>query len=466
MPPTPPAPSPASGLLTKRELWGFAVGGLPYAMGVNSPKQLASAVFNIILGVNPVWIGTMLMAARIFDALLDPIMGMISDNARTRWGRRKPFIAAGAILCAVTFPLIWCVPRDFSPTASMIWFGSSLLLFYLFYTLFCVPYLALQIEMTPDYHERTRVNAVRSLFGAIAGVITVWALRGAQWSGFPDVYVGLRVMGAVLGAFFLLGLFALFARERYRHLAAKQEKQSLIAGFRSTFGNGPFRLLMAITLVFIFGTYTVQLFGVYVNTYYVCGGSLAQATTLTGLYSTINLVAVFTLIPPLTAAAKRWGKERTLMGCLLVGSVGAVGKWFLFDPRWPYAQLLLPFLFAPVETGFWILAQSMKADVVDWDEHSSGVRREGAYASISAWVQKFSVALTNSLGGLLLVFIGFQQSLGVNQPPGTITWMRLLFSGGPLVAFAIGLLLLKRYPLTQERMAQVRTALELRRAPV
>jgi len=435
-------------------------------MGVNAPKQLASSVYNIILGINPVWVGTMLMIARIFDALLNPVMGMISDNARMRWGRRKPYIAVGSILCAITFPLIWCVPRGLSPTVTMVWFCVTLLLFYLFYTIFCVPYLALQIEMTPDYHERTRVNAYRSLFGALAGVIAVWALRGAQWSGFPDVFIGLRVMGAVLGAFFLLGLFSLFAKERYRHLAAKQEKESLVSGFRSTFGNGPFRLLMGLTLVFIIGTYTVQIFMVYVNMYYVCGGSLAQATTLSGWYSTVNLVAVFVMIPPLTAASKRWGKERTLMGCLLIGSVGAIAKWFLFDPRWPYAQLVLPFLFAPVETGFWILVQSMKADVVDWDEHTSGVRREGAYAAISAWVQKFSVALTNSVGGLLLVWIGFEQSLGVNQPVGTITYMRILFSGGPLIAFALGLFLLLRYPLTQERMQQVRTDLEARRAPV
>jgi len=452
--------------LSTRELWGFAVGGLPYGMGVNGPKQLASTVFNLILGINPVWIGTMLRIARIFDAVLDPVMGTITDNARTRWGRRKPFILAGSILCAITFPLIWSVPRGLSPTDTMVWFGAFLLLFYLSYTLFCVPYLALQIEMTPDYHERTRVNAMRSLCGAMAGLIAVWALRGAQWSGFSDVYVGLRVMGAALGACFLLGVFSLFARERYRHLAAKQAKESLITGFRSTFGNGPFRLLMGITLIFIIGTYTVQIFSIYVNTYYVCGGSLAKATTLSGLYSTVNLIAVFALIPPLTAASKRWGKERTLMGCLLIGSIGAVGKWFLFDPRWPYAQLALPFLFAPVETGFWILVQSMKADVVDWDEHTSGVRREGAYASISAWVQKFSVAFTNSLGGILLVAIGFQQSLGVQQPEGTITMMRVLFSGGPLMAFAVGLLLLRRYPLTQERMREVRAVLETRRAPV
>jgi len=466
MPPTPNKPGAPTERLSPRELWGFAVGGLPYGMGVNAPKQLASSVFNIILGVNPVWIGTMLMIARIFDAVLDPIMGTITDNARTRWGRRKPFILAGSILCAVTFPLIWCVPRDLTPTLTMAWFCVTLLLFYFCYTLFCVPYLALQIEMTPDYHERTRVNAMRSLCGAVAGVTAVWALRGAQWGGFPDIYVGLRVMGVALGLCFLLGLFALFARERYRHLAAKQAKQNLLNSFRSTFGNVPFRLLMGLTLVFILGTYTVQIFSVYVNTYYVCGGSLAKATTLSGLYSSVNLVAVFALIPPLTAAAKRWGKERTLMGCLVVGSVGAIGKWFLFDPRWPYAQLALPFLLAPVETGFWILLQSMKADVVDWDEHTSGVRREGAYAAISSWMQKFSVALTNSLGGILLVMVGFDQARGVEQPAGTITSMRLLFSAGPLVAFAVGLFLLRRYPLTQERMRKVRTDLEQRRAPV
>jgi GPH family glycoside/pentoside/hexuronide:cation symporter len=320
--------------------------------------------------------------------------------------------------------------------------------------------------MTPDYHERTRVNACRSLFGAVAGVIAAWSLRGAQWSGFPDVYVGLRLMGVVFGICFLFGIFSVFARERYQHLASKQAKESLISGFRSTFSNRPFSMLMGLTLVFIMGTYTVQLFMVYVNMYYVCGGSLAKATELSGWYTTVNLVAVYVIIPPLTAAAKRWGKERTLMGCLLVGSVGAVAKWFLFDPRWPYAQLAIPFLFAPVDTGFWILVQSMKADAADWDEHGSGIRREGAYAAISSWVQKFSVALTNSIGGLLLVFVGFQQSLGMNQPAGTVTWMRLLFSGCPLVAFAIGLLILKRYPLTQERMAIVRAELETRRAPV
>jgi GPH family glycoside/pentoside/hexuronide:cation symporter len=463
---TPPRPADLNATLRRGELWGLAAGGLPYALGANSPKQLAAPVFNILLGVSPLWIGVVLMLARIADALFDPLVGVLSDNARGPGGRRKPYLLAGSLLSALVFPFIWWVPAGSSPTAAALWFGTTLLGFYAVFTVFAVPYLALVMESTPDYAERTQVNALRAWFGAWASVITMWTFRFAQSDVFPDVTTGLHVMGVVLGGCFLVGLLPLRGRERYQRLAVQQPRETLRSAIAATWSNAAFRRLIALTLVFVFGTFTVQVLGVYVNTYYVCGGSLAAATTLAGLHTTLNVAAVALLIQPLTGATRRWGKERTLMGCLVLGSAGAVAKWFLFDPRWPYAQLVLPFVTAPVDTGFWLLTQAMKADIADWDEYQTGIRREGAYAALSSWVQQLSVALTASLGGALLVLVGFEQSRGVDQPAGTLSAMRVLFSALPLAAYITVFFLLRAYPLTQERMHRVRASLEARRAPV
>lgn len=450
------------------QLLAFAVGGLPFDLGANAVKQLAYPIYNIVLGVNPALLGAMLMIARIWDACTDPIMGWISDNTRTRWGRRRPYIAAGAVLCAICFPLIWWVPRGAGHGLATTYFCVTALAFYTAFTVYCVPYVTLAFEMSPNYNERTRIFAVRNVFTSLAGLVGIWAFRAAYWDGFDDAVQGIRVVGLAIGGMFLVcGLCpALFTNERYMRLVKDQVKLKFFPSFKHTFANRPFRILLTMTLTIIFGVFTFDALGVYVNTYYVCGGDVKQAATLMGLSGTVRLFCTWAYLPIVTMLSARVGKVNALRFCLGMGILASISKWFLFRPEWPYMQLLLPILISPASSGFWLLVNSMKADVCDLDELESGVRREGAYAAISSWVQKFAASLTFLLTGLVLVVTGFQQSLGGDQSAGTLLMLRLAFCIMPATVFTIGLIMLRKYDLGPARMKQIRADLEGRRMRV
>lgn len=467
-PPSSPGPVTNHETLSYKQLLAFGVGGLPYNLGVEAVKQLAKPVYNILLGVNPVWIGSVLMIARIWDAVADPVLGHLSDNTRTKWGRRRPYIAVGGILSALTFPLVWLVPSGWDQSAAGIYFLVTALLFYSSFSLFSVPFMTLALEMTPDYHERTRVLAYRAVFAAFSSVTLAWAFRLAHSDVFPNAMAGVQVVSIGIAVLFLGGglIPAIFVKERYHVLAAKQAKQRFWPTFRIVFRNQQFRLLVMLTLVMVMGTLTFNALGIYVTTYYVSGGDVKAAATIVGFTGTISLVVNLTIVPWLSQLSKRWGKINVLQGCMAMGILGGGLKWFLYDPRWPYAQVIMPLFLAPAGSGFWLIVNSMKADVCDLDELDTGIRREGAYASISSWVQQAAAALTFTLTGVILVVIGFDQALGGNQTPSTLLWMRLGFSIAPMLAFAAGMLILKRYQLDEARMAEIRAQLEARRSTV
>ncbi|HEY9247616.1 MAG TPA: MFS transporter [Rariglobus sp.] len=466
--PPPATKTPANpDRLGYRELLGYGVGGLPYNLGVDAIKNLANPVYNLLLGLNPVWIGVVMMTARIWDAATDPIMGSVSDNCRSRRGRRRPFIFIGAILCAVSFPLIWMVPRGWGENATLVYFLATSLFFYTSFTVFCVPYMTLGMELSPDYRERTRVSAARMLFAGLSGLLIAWVFRVAHSDFFADPMTGIRVVGLGIGAVFLLTGIppALWSRERYQKLGQAQPKQSLKASFAATLGKGPFRRLMGITVLVVLGYNTFNAMGIYVNTYYVCGGDLKAAATLQGISGSVFVVALFTAVPLVTWIANRWGKVNALHVCLASGMAGSALKWILFTPAHPYWQMAVPFFIAPCTAGFWVIVTSMKADACDFDELKNGLRREGAFAAISSWLQKFSAALTFSLTGLILVVIGFDQSRGAAQAAGTVFALRAVFSGAPILFFFVCMLLARSLPFTPARMAEVRRELERRRLP-
>jgi len=454
--------------LDNKELIGFAVGGLPLNLGVESLKQLSYPVYNIILGVNPAAIGMILMATRLFDAFFDPVIGWLSDNTRSRWGRRRPYVALGSILCGLTFPLVWFVPAGAGERYAVAWFAATALLYYLAVSVYQVAYMTLSLELTPDYVERTRVMAARTVFGALSGLILAWVFRIAQADMFDDPLTGMRVVGLMLGGIFIAtGLpAALASRERYQKLADRQERQSILRSLTGAFRYGAFRVLMVLTVVIVFCTQSVNALGIYVSTYYVYGGDVKAAATLTAWYGTVTLFATWASLPLLTWAARRWGKTRALAATMATGCVGAVLKWFLFQPEFPYAQLVVACFVAPANAGFWVLVNAMKADMCDWDELQTGLRREGMFAAVSAWLQKLSAAMTFSFAGLVLVWTGFEQSKGGAQSPHALFNIRLVFAFVPAAAYLVGIAMLRWYRLSPAVMADIRTALEAKRAAV
>lgn len=461
-------PPPVSGQLTVRTRFVYASGGILDQWGLHGLKNAANPVFNLVLGINPAVVGGMMAFSRVWDAWTDPVMGSISDNARTRWGRRRPFMFIGAVLSALTFLPLWVIPGSLSPTAVNAWIITASLLFYTAFTLYAVPYHALAYEIATEYHEKTKLLGVRMIFSTASmfGVAWIFPFTQAGWFGSPTESV--RVLAFIVAGILLVsGLSpALLLRETKTEIAAvsRQRQVPLREGLRIALRSGPFvRLLVAAGLTVI-GLNMINALGTYVNVYHVFGGDAKPASVVGGWAGTLYGVTVLAVTPGLVWLARRIGKRDALIACFGCVLVGTISKWWLYTPDAPWLQLIVTVLLAPGMTGLWMLSESMVADVSEFEQLNSGVRTEGIYGAVYGWFLKSGLALGVFVSGLILVWTGFDVSNGALQSPETIWWMRFLFAFVPTVAVVVAMILLARFPLTPAKMLAVRAELDRRAA--
>ncbi len=440
---------------TKKSAW--ALGSIADVYMTNALNYLAFPIYNMGLGVDPRLLGWALGLPRIWDALSDPLMGNISDNTRTRWGRRRPFVLIGAVLCAVMFALIWSPPAGCSATAIGWYFMGMVFLYYTAYTVFMVPWGALGLELTSDYNERTRVQAYRTVFQAVGGLGlgTMWVLA-QKWGGGNDV-AGVRWVGLAFGALILVCgvLPAFLCRETLKH---EQDKIAFWPAVKATFSNRVFLLLIAVTVCVMLGIFMVNSFAVYINTYYVFGGDKEGVARLNMYANFAFQAAGMGLVPLIAYIAARAGKKATLIGGLLMVVIAYGTSWWFYTPKNPWLQIITLALAAPGLSCMWTLASSMLADICDLDEKKTGRRREGMFGASYSWACKAGIALTMILSGYMLQWSGFNAEVEV-QPEAVITRMRLLYMLVPMGFVGLAALLVAFYPLTEKRVHELQAEL-------
>ena len=460
-------------------------------------------VLNLSLGMNPALVGLIGALPRLTDALTDPLMGYISDNTRSRWGRRRPWIFIGAILVGVTYMLLWQLPLGKSEDWYFYYFLIGSFIFYLAYTIFATPWVALGYELTPDYHERTRLMGVQSFMGSFAYVISPWFLWFMQLSMFEDEIQGAAWLAIAIGIVAIgLGVLpAIFLRERFKtaHVAEEGEEASaeeklplsavlidnikqFVQGFVQTMTVKPFLLLCAATFLVFNGFMLIAAFGFYVIIYYVYGGDQELGATYAGWQGSIGAISSFFVIIFVTWLSTRIGKRRTFFIAMTICMFGHAIKWWCYQPdnialaneqiAWlietdfPWL-LMVPAVFFSFGLGsLFTLMSSMIADVCDYDELNTHARREGMFGSIYWWVVKLGMALALAAGGFLLNFTGFDVALEGNQTEQAIFLMRFFDVVVPVITTGLAFLAVYFFPITEERAHEIRLELEARRGAV
>jgi GPH family glycoside/pentoside/hexuronide:cation symporter len=459
---------------------------LAYGGGAFVNNLLAAAsggmmiVLNLGLGMNPALVGLLGAIPRLTDALTDPMMGFISDHTDTRWGRRRPYIFWGAIAAGILFALLWQLPDGRSQTFYFVWFLIGSILFYMGYTVFATPWVALGYELTPDYHERTRLMGVQNFIGQLAYIVSPWFLWIMTYEGFFDNQVdgaaGLAVVISVVAIAFGV-LPAILLRERLKEVAgaekddAADEKRGgfvgnivgFFKGFGVTLSSGPFLKLCVATFLVFNGFILISSFQYYVIIYYVTGGDQNLGAKYAGYAGTISAISTFVVIIIVTWLGTRIGKRRAFFVSTAVSMVGYALKWPCYNPDIPLLVILPAPLLAFGLGGLFTLMPSMVADVVDVDELKTHERREGMFGSIFWWVVKLGMSAALAGGGFLLEATGFDVALEGNQAPQTIFFMRLCDAGIPIIASAIAIWAVARFPITEARAHEVRQELERRR---
>jgi len=445
-----------------------------------------SIVLNLGLGMNPALVGLLGALPRLIDAFTDPLMGYISDHTKSQWGRRRPYIFLGAILAGISFALLWQLPEGKSENYYFWVFLIGSLLFYLFYTMFATPWVALGYELTPDYHERTRVMAVQNFMGQLAFLISPWFLWVMQHEGLFDnlaegaagLAVGIALLAMILGI-----LPAIFLREKYRDLAtaelesasggfnnfasqAKKQISNFFSGFAMTLKFSPFLKLCAATFLVFNGFMMVASFQSYIIIYYVFAGDQELGAEYAGWSGTVSALGTFFVIFFISWLSTIIGKRRAFFVAIGVSMLGYALKWVCYNPAYPLLLLLPAPLIAFGLGGLFTLMGSMIADVCDLDELQSHERREGMFGSIYWWVVKLGMAAALAIGGVLLNATGFDVALNGNQTSDTLLMMRLFDILVPLASSAIAIWMIATYPITEHMASEVRSKLEQRRGTV
>jgi GPH family glycoside/pentoside/hexuronide:cation symporter len=443
----------------------------------------ALGVFMVVLvmslGMDPILAGVLGALPRLLDALTDPIMGFISDNTRSKWGRRKPYIFIGSAITGVAFMVMWQLNPEDSQTYNFFYFLIVSIFFYIGYTIFATPLIGLGYEMTPDYNERTRLMAVSQWMGQVAWMIAPWF-----WviiydpTIFDSAPEGARILSIWVGAIcMVLGVLpALFNKELILPDNSKRVNLSLrelgsntkefLKGIKLTIKNKPFMKLCGATFLIFNGFQTIAQFAMFIIVYYLFNGDKVAAGSWPAWFGTVSALATaFLVIPIVTKISERVGKKNAFVIATLVSMIGYALKWWGFNPANPWLMFMpIPFLSFGIG-GLFTLMMSMTADVCDLDELNNGERREGMFGAVYWWMVKLGTAMALLTSGIVLHYVGFDQSIN-QQTAETLTNLRIADIIIPIVTAAMAIVIVWKYDITEKRALEIRDALIAKRGKV
>lgn len=425
------------------QLIAYGAGGLIPIFLFNAAWQIVNFLGNISLGLSLFWLGVVGVIPRLWDAISDPIMGHISDNTRSRWGRRRPYILIGGIAAALAFMAIWWVPRGdsivalFPTEAAFNWFLllyilGGLLVFYTTCTCFEIPHGALGMEMSADYHERTRLFSSKSfignLFAMSAGFLIPLATLEIFRGPGGDEIDGMRYVSMMIAGILIPMVFWWFfvLKEPGFTVAKEQKKSRFWKEMQTTLCNKTFLSLVIIIFTLAMGFNFVGGFANYITVFYLYGGDLAAAGPLLGITGTVwgftSLLAVF----PLNYMSARIGKNKSLLIAIMLMCGAQISKIYCYNPSQPFLILIPTVLLSAGMLMFFTLGASMVADVADEDALKTGTRSEGSYYSVYWWFIKMGTAFAGIITGILLTITYFdqQRTKNINHLSGSLEVIR------------------------------------------
>lgn len=446
---------------------------------VNNLFPGALGVFSFFLltafGMDPFLAGILGGLPRIYDAIIDPIIGHISDNTVSRWGRRRPYIFAGALLSGVFFIILWQLDPKDSQMYNFWYFLIFSLIFLTGNAIFATPLIGLGYEMTPDYKERTRLMGFSQTIGQIAWMIVPWfwvviadpTLFNTQAEGVHKLSVIVGVICMVFGI-----LPAIFCKEMDQtNLPTPSSKKGMFSELVSLFKsigqiskNKPFMKLCAATFLVFNGFQMVASFSYFIIVFYLFKGDYGLAGTWPAWFSTISAVfTAFLIIPIVTWLSNKYGKRNAFLISTVLSIVGYGLKWWGFTPDNPWMMFMPVPLISFGLGGLFTLMMSMTADVCDLDELENGLpRKEGTFGAIYWWMVKLGQGIALVLGGWVLKIIGFDAGQAL-QSAETMVNLRLFDIFIPVITAAIALWVMWDYNLSEEKAKEIKEKLEARR---
>jgi GPH family glycoside/pentoside/hexuronide:cation symporter len=406
-----------------------------------------------VLGIAPATMGVIFLLSRVWDAVSDPIAGFLSDRTRSRLGRRRPWLIAGAVPVGLVFYMMWAPPAGLASGAQLsIWMGAAVILFYTGMTVFNMPHDALAAELSDDYADRNRIFGIRRAFfgvGSVAVFAAIWWLSSSE-TPRSDA----RVFAAIAAVVTAVSMLAtgIGIRERAEYQGRGPERP--FRAFAQVMHNPHARLLLFVFFLQQIGVGAVTFIGAYYAEYV-----LGDAQLFAPMMGSLFLVSLLS-IPAWIALGQRYDKKVLLMTsmCVVGGALFSIG--FIQEGH-VVAVIAIASIAGAAVGGLDVIFPSLQADVIDYDEMQTGERKEGVYFAAWHFAAKTALGISGMLAGAALAATGY--SPGGEQPESVKLALRVLMSGIPLVTYGAGTLVFRRFALTRAAHQEIRRAIDAAR---
>ncbi|MBW6477804.1 MAG: MFS transporter [Bacteroidales bacterium] len=406
-------------------------------------------------GISAAAAGTIMLIARFWDMLSDPLMGIIADRTNTRWGKFRPYLLWMALPYSVLAVLTFTTP-DFGPTGKVIYAGVTYLLLMTVFTAINLPYSSLGAVMTSDSYERAGLNSYRFIF-AFAGqfIVTGTALYLANYFGRGNMAQGYQYTLILFATISFILFMITFKSTRERVAPPRAQQKNLKEDVKNLFRNGPWVILFFVGII-SFVMFALQNLSIaYYFKYYVGQEQSVQ------LFNIIGTVALILGIPFSKPLAKRFGKRNVYMASSLIS-----GMFFILlyipgtdDVYTVYTlNVLAKFTYAPAVPLLW----TMLADAADYSEWKFHRRATGLVFSAATFAQKAGWGIGGALAGWMLAIFRFVPN--VEQTATSLNGIKLMISVFPGILYMSCAILLYFYAIDQKTCLEMEKDLEQRRA--
>ena len=450
---------------------GYAIGQIGTSVPYNLVIFYLLFFFTDVAGIEPGFAGTIFLIAVLWAAIADPTIGIISDNLRTRFGRRRPILLIMSVFYMLVTFLLFTVFDFSSDFARNAYFVIMAILWFTGMTCTEVPLYSLGAEITKDFDERTSIRALSSLFVYVSVLIAVNLpnlITSIAASQGATLQTGWSITGLACGIIASIAILIAWKSTKGRELIVgksedlvkeKPETQrdgNLFTMVRDTFKVKPVKFIVLANMFYLFGFSCLFGVKVYILTY------ITQATALQqSLILSVLPICTMLWIPVINLMGKKLGKRNAYI--LNVSILMATLVVFMLIGNYSIAAICIFDIFFSLGNGtFWTMCFAMAYDTAEVDEFINNKRREGLLTSYMSFAQKVGTALSLWITGQVLAFVGYVGTAEV-QTERAISGLLALFTWFPLILFAISVLCVVGYPITKKKHEAVRRAIEQRK---
>ncbi|UCG71458.1 MAG: MFS transporter [Chromatiales bacterium] len=438
-------------LLPVSTYFGYGVGQIGGQILRDTPALILPFYMATVVGLDARLGGLVILIAKVWAVIADPLAGLVSDKSETRWGRRRPFILAGGLLAALCFMLLFFVPPTNSQNVLFLYLTAVYVVLNTGYSLFSVPYLTMASEMSANPDERTTIMSFRNAFlgvGLIVVALTLPILFWLQESGASarEAYERMGLLVGLVIAMSTLSVF--FGTARAPAKAATAATVPLGEQLRIAWANKPFVVLIAANIVQYISAGIGYAGGLFFFSLTMDLGQ--EALNVVTVWLIIISVASMAAMPLLVWAAARLGKMTVYKWCLVLYAI-SIQFYFTADKDSLWIVWLIAIAIGLFNGGFILMSFSVLTDVIHYDRIRTSISREGVLSSVYSAVDKVG----NALGGVLFMFflslIGFVESADgqmAGQTPVVIRGIGIAYIVAPAVLHVSSIFILNRYKLS------------------